>query len=213
MNDEINKFKLTKMLEIGSDIGLLVESININRIYAVDPVKKYKIPFKFRHIRFFEMQSDKFFEQNIEKFDLIYIDGLHTYDQSFKDLINSMDSLKNGGTSLIYLDDVLPNDEFSCLEDPFEAFEARKRHFGKLSDLSWMGSVYKLIPLLIECEFLYSTINFDGKYVTRIKFDQKSNSNLEELKNKLFRAREKLNLNNYLFKDINLDYYNIIKSN
>jgi len=197
------------MLEIGSDVGLLVEGISINKIYAVDPIRQYRIPFKFRHIKFFEMSSDQFFEKNKEKFDLIYIDGLHTYEQSFKDLINSMDILKTDGPALIYLDDVLPNDEFSCLEDPFEAFEGRKRLHGHLNDLSWMGSVYKLMPLLNESEFTYSTHNIDGKYVTRIKFDHISNKDVEVLRNRLLIAKEKLNLKNYSFKDIKLENYKL----
>ena len=184
INSEIDSYGLTKMLEIGSDLGLLVESISIKSIFAVDPVRNYKIPFKFRHIKFFEMTSDEFFKNSSEDFDLIYIDGLHTYEQSFNDLINSIGRLRSGGPSLIYLDDVLPNDEFSCLENPYDTFEGRKKLHGHLNDLSWMGSVYKIIPLLAECDLSYSTLNLDGKYVTRIKFDQSSNLNIVDLKRK-----------------------------
>jgi hypothetical protein len=210
INTEIDRYGLTKMLEIGSDLGLLVESININKIFAVDPVKNYRIPFKFRHIKFFEMTSDEFFEHRIDDFDLIYIDGLHTFEQSFNDLINSMGRLKSGGPSLIYLDDVLPNDEFSSFENPFDAFEGRKRLHGHLNDLSWMGSVYKIIPLLSECEFSYSTLNLDGKYVTRIKFDHISNTDIDSLKKKLLTAKKNFNQKNYSFKDIELEYYKLI---
>ena len=207
INSEIDSYGLTKMLEIGSDLGLLVESINIKSIFAVDPVRNYKIPFKFRHIKFFEMTSDEFFKNSSEDFDLIYIDGLHTYEQSFNDLINSIGRLRSGGPSLIYLDDVLPNDEFSCLENPYDTFEGRKKLQGHLS---WMGSVYKIIPLLAECDLSYSTLNLDGKYVTRIKFDQSSNSNIVDLKRKLLAAKESMNLENFSFKDINLDQYKFI---
>ena len=210
INSEIESLGLAKMLEIGSDLGLLVESIRINRIFAVDPVKNYKIPFKFRHIKFFEMTSDEFFKNSSENFDLIYIDGLHTFEQSFNDLINSMGRLRSGGPSLIYLDDVLPNDEFSCLENPYDTFEGRKKLHGHLNDLSWMGSVYKIIPVLAECDLSYSTLNLDGKYVTRIKFDQSSNSNIVDLKRKLLAAKENMNLENFSFKDINLDQYKFI---
>lgn len=210
INSEIDSHGLTKMLEIGSDLGLLVESIYINSIFAVDPVRNYKIPFKFRHIKFFEMTSDEFFKNSSEDFDLIYIDGLHTFEQSFNDLINSMGRLRSGGPSLIYLDDVLPNDEFSCLENPYDTFEGRKKLHGHLNDLSWMGSVYKIIPLLAECDLSYSTLNLDGKYVTRIKFDQSSNSNIVDLKRKLLAAKESMNLENFSFKDINLDQYKFI---
>ena len=210
INSEIDSYGLTKMLEIGSDLGLLVESISIKSIFAVDPVRNYKIPFKFRHIKFFEMTSDEFFKNSSEDFDLIYIDGLHTYEQSFNDLINSIGRLRSGGPSLIYLDDVLPNDEFSCLENPYDTFEGRKKLHGHLNDLSWMGSVYKIIPLLAECDLSYSTLNLDGKYVTRIKFDQSSNLNIVDLKRKLLAAKESMNLENFSFKDINLDQYKFI---
>lgn len=210
INSEIDRYGLTKMLEIGSDLGLLVESIHIKSIFAVDPVRNYKIPFKFRYIKFFEMTSDEFFKNSSEDFDLIYIDGLHTFEQSFTDLINSMGRLRSGGSSLIYLDDVLPNDEFSCFENPYDTFEERKKLHGHLNDLSWMGSVYKIIPLLAECDLSYSTLNLDGKYVTRIKFDQISNSNIVDLKRKLLAAKESMNLENFSFKDINLDQYKFI---
>jgi predicted O-methyltransferase YrrM len=86
------------MLEIGSDLGLLVESIRINRIFAVDPIRNYKIPFKFRHIKFFEMTSDEFFEKHIsQKYDFIFVDGLHTYEQVLKDCQNYYPKLKPGG--------------------------------------------------------------------------------------------------------------------
>jgi hypothetical protein len=210
INSEIESLGLAKMLEIGSDLGLLVESIRINRIFAVDPVKNYKIPFKFRHIKFFEMTSDEFFKNSSENFDLIYIDGLHTFEQSFNDLINSMGRLRSSGPSLIYLDDVLPNDEFSCLENPYDTFEGRKKLHGHLNDLSWMGSVYKIIPLLVECELSYSTLNLDGKFVTRIKFGHSENSNIADLKRKLLAAKKSINLENFSFKDIKLEHYKFI---
>lgn len=210
INIEIESFGLTKMLEIGSDLGLLAESIRINRIFAVDPIRNYKIPFKFRHIKFFEMTSDEFFRHCSEDFDLIYIDGLHTFDQSFTDLINAMGRLRDGGPSLIYLDDVLPNDEFSSLENPHDTFEGRKKLHGHLNDLSWMGSVYKIIPLLAECELSYTTLNLDGKYVTRIKFDHNHNTDILNLRSKLLAAKKDINLKNFLFKDINLEHYKLI---
>jgi hypothetical protein len=73
-----------------------------------------------------------------------------------------------------------------------------------------MGSVYKIIPLLIESEFSYSTLNLDGKYVTRIKFDHISNTDIDGLKKKLLVAKKNSNLKSYAFKDIKLEYYKLI---
>ena len=36
------------------------------------------------------MTSDEFFKSNNEFFDLIFLDGLHTYEQTIKDIDNSI---------------------------------------------------------------------------------------------------------------------------
>ena len=60
-------------------------------------------------IRFF------FFKNNSDKFDLIFIDGLHIYDQVKKDILNSLDVLNEKGFILLhdcfplkYLDQAVP---------------------------------------------------------------------------------------------------------
>ena len=50
--------------------------------------------------------SDDFFKTSKDKFDVIFIDGLHTYDQVRRDVINSIKHLKEGG--YIALHDMLP---------------------------------------------------------------------------------------------------------
>ena len=52
------------------------------------------------------MTSDEFFSKNQKFFDVIFIDGLHSYEQCSKDCINSMKFLNNNG--LIILHDMLP---------------------------------------------------------------------------------------------------------
>lgn len=46
----------------------------------------------------FLMSSDQFFEQNQLSYDLIFIDGLHVYEQTYQDIINSWSCLNDGGT-------------------------------------------------------------------------------------------------------------------
>ncbi len=53
-----------------------------------------------------KMTSDEFFRVNKTFFDVIFIDGLHTYEQCSKDVINSMQFLKENG--IIILHDMLP---------------------------------------------------------------------------------------------------------
>jgi hypothetical protein len=52
------------------------------------------------------MTSDDFFKDNKEKFDIIFIDGLHHADQVKKDIINSLDILNNIGTIICH--DMIP---------------------------------------------------------------------------------------------------------
>ena len=50
--------------------------------------------------------SDEFFKNNKEKFDLIFLDGLHTYHQTIKDINNSLRNLNSNGIIIIH--DCLP---------------------------------------------------------------------------------------------------------
>ena len=61
------------------------------------------------------MTSDIFFKNNSDKFDLIFIDGLHIYYQVKKDILNSLDVLNEKGFILLhdcfplkYLDQAVP---------------------------------------------------------------------------------------------------------
>ena len=54
--------------------------------------------------------SDDFFKNNSTKFDLIFIDGLHTYEQCQKDVINSLNFINEGG--IILLHDMLPQNSY-----------------------------------------------------------------------------------------------------
>ena len=49
----------------------------------------------------FKMTSDTFFNQNITKFDFVYIDGDHSRDQVLKDLKNSWSVLNSNGFLLV----------------------------------------------------------------------------------------------------------------
>ena len=52
------------------------------------------------------MTSNDFLKNNIKKFDLIFLDGLHTYEQTIKDIDNSLKILNERGVILIH--DCLP---------------------------------------------------------------------------------------------------------
>jgi predicted O-methyltransferase YrrM len=56
------------------------------------------------------MTSDEFFEKTQEKFDIIFIDGLHVYEQVYRDIRNSLAVLNPGGTVVCH--DMLPPTEW-----------------------------------------------------------------------------------------------------
>ena len=84
-------------LEIGCDQNQLFSKVEINNKIGVDP-------FSGGNIR---KTSDAFFSSNSDKFDIIFIDGLHTYDQVKKDIINSVKCLKENGIVLVH--DCMPD--------------------------------------------------------------------------------------------------------
>lgn len=91
-----SNYKFNSYLEIGCDDNQLFSKINIPEKIGVDPVSGGN----------FKGKSDDFFKQNIKKFDLIFIDGLHEYNQVRKDIINSLKFLNNNGFILVH--DCLP---------------------------------------------------------------------------------------------------------
>ena len=98
----VNKFGYNncKYLEIGVCSGYTFDRLNIKteNKFGVDPDKGGN----------YKMTSDQFFFENKDqKFDVVFIDGLHHYDQCQKDIINSLNSLNENGIILIH--DMIPN--------------------------------------------------------------------------------------------------------
>ena len=98
--DIINKIIKNKnfksYLEIGCQNDVNFSRIIIDNKIGVDPQSGGT----------HRMTSDEFFIQNKNTFDLIFIDGLHIYEQVIKDIDNSLKVLKENGIILIH--DCLP---------------------------------------------------------------------------------------------------------
>lgn len=91
---KIKKYK--HYLEIGCDNDENFSKIKIENKIGIDPLKGGTL----------RMTSDEFFLNNTKKFDIIFLDGLHTYEQTIKDINNSLKFLNNDGVILIH--DCLP---------------------------------------------------------------------------------------------------------
>ena len=73
-----SKKQFKNYLEIGCDQDQLFSKINIENKIGVDPVSGGNT----------RKSSDDFFSTNKINFDLVFIDGLHEYDQVKKDILN-----------------------------------------------------------------------------------------------------------------------------
>ena len=88
-----------KYLEIGVAGGDNLNNIHVEQKFGVDTWPGAPCNF--------HMTSDEFFSQNQETFDIVFIDGLHLYEQVLRDIENSLKCLNPGG--IIVMHDCLPN--------------------------------------------------------------------------------------------------------
>jgi hypothetical protein len=105
INRIINAKGYKTYLEIGLASGSNFIMINAKEKTGVDPEIK-------NHIsggKVFQMTSDEFFGLSKEKFDCIFIDGLHHEEQVKKDIENALDALNDNGTIIVH--DVNPTTE------------------------------------------------------------------------------------------------------
>ena len=96
IQETINRKKYKSYLEIGCDQDEIFSKIKIDKKIGVDPSSGGTI----------RDTSDNFFKKNNIKFDIIFIDGLHEYDQVKKDIDNSLLFLNENG--VIFLHDCMP---------------------------------------------------------------------------------------------------------
>ena len=102
--------------------------LNIMHKIGVDPVSGGNI----------RKTSDVFFKDKNEKFDLIFIDGLHIYNQVKKDILNSIKFLNDNGLILVH----------DCMPDNLGK-QAVPRY-----KMQWNGDVWKAIVDLRQNENL-----------------------------------------------------------
>ncbi len=92
----INKNNYKNYLEIGCDKDENFSKIKVEKKVGVDPIRGGTM----------RMTSDEFFNSNKETFDIIFLDGLHTYEQTIADIDNSLNIINEGGVIIIH--DCLP---------------------------------------------------------------------------------------------------------
>lgn len=141
-------------LEIGVSTGASFIPIQATRKWGVDPAyyltRKRRLKYRvwsmlgLKEERLFRTTSDDFFAKHKEMLgsygvDVCLVDGLHTYDQALRDVLNTLTYLKPKGVILMH--DCNPTNELMA------------RPMGRIEDLmgvpgwdgSWSGDVWKAI--------------------------------------------------------------------
>ena len=171
VNKSVSKFKNCNYLEIGVADNFTFNSVPLpleNKV-GVDPSAGGT----------HRMTSDEFFLQNEKKFDVIFIDGLHTYEQCQKDCLNSLKFVNDNG--IIIFHDFLPK---NYLEEKVPRKQA-----------SWTGDIWKVAVELSNSENMnFKIINIDygigilkpGKNAKYQKMPELKNMRFDDFLNKFY---------------------------
>lgn len=124
INAIIRRYGYGSYLEIGINTPRQPDwnwpNVKISLKHGVDPNPKVHATFP--------VTSDEFFAKHITmKYDMVFVDGLHLWEQAYKDIVNSLKALEDGGTIMVH----------DC-NPPSERSQSREHVSGE-----WSGDVWK----------------------------------------------------------------------
>jgi hypothetical protein len=122
---KVNDYK--SFLEIGTQKQINFNKVKIERKVCVDPDENSNSTYL--------MTSDDFFKINKDTFDIVFIDGLHHADYVYRDIINSLRILNNGGCLVVH--DCIPFSENAQIIPMENAYNK--------GTVAWNGDVWKAI--------------------------------------------------------------------
>lgn len=137
-------------LEVGVKTGATFQCIKAEQCTGVDPHPLFDFSNLPPNFSFHQVPSDDFFEKLPldVRYDVIFLDGLHTAKQTSRDLMSALNHLHPGGAILI--DDTVPCDALSAIPD-YEESKRMRRKAG-LKGSAWSGDVYKIMGFLYHHE-------------------------------------------------------------
>jgi hypothetical protein len=130
-----------RYLEIGVRKGETIEAVRIAQRVGVDPEPAFDVTSLPAGVTVVPRPSDDYFRSLAADvtFDLVFVDGLHEFRQSYRDVIHVLAHLATEGVVLI--DDVVPTSAIAAIPDLDAARQAAVATGGKLRD--WMGDVFR----------------------------------------------------------------------
>jgi len=153
--------RINSYLEIGVEKGITFNSLDFKYKTGVDPNFLFDFEsFQNEFTQLHQITSNEFFSfaNPKEKYDLIFLDGLHTYDQTLRDLNNALRFSHD--STIIIVDDVYPSDIFSSLRR--NAQEERLAYDVNATSQAWHGDVFKTMFIVHDYyqNLSYKTIDF-----------------------------------------------------
>lgn len=142
-----NKYK--SYLEVGIQHGVTLFNVDVERRVGVDvAITRPLIYNQFEFTEAYKLlhdglapnstlvikSSDEYFDTATECFSMIFVDGFHSNDQAYRDIIHSLARLNDGGTIVVH--DTIPPDAKAATPDVLQAEGA------------WCGDVWKAIVRL-----------------------------------------------------------------
>ena len=121
-----------RYLEIGTSIQSTFNKIKCERKVGMDPAYE---PYCSGNEQIFKATSNDFFATNSERFQIVFIDGLHLYEQVAQDIINSWQVLDAPGFIILH----------DCIPPTNRAGSRTMPRRGP-----WTGDVYKAIIWFIN---------------------------------------------------------------
>ena len=152
-------------LEVGVAEGSTFKKVDIPYKVAVDPKFQFDVhDYADQKTIFHEVTSDDFFScftSEHSKFDLIYLDGLHTFEQTFRDFCASLG--RSHENTIWLIDDTHPSNWLAA--NPKRGVHRWGRKLLRIKDKSWMGDVFKVVFAIHDFfpQFNYATFPGHGQ--------------------------------------------------
>jgi len=203
----LNIFQKKIYLKIGVEYGYVFLRVRADRKFAVDPIikisflKKILFPHGLLRRKYFKTESDTFFKIHANKVftknkpNVVFIDGLHTYEQSLKDVENALMWLDNDG--VIIMHDCNPTTASMAATSQKEAINIPGWNG------SWCGDAWKTILHLRSLRTDLNVFVLDADYglgiITKNKPDGILQYSKQDIENMEY---EDLNINKNIFLNL-----------
>lgn len=165
----------SKYLEVGVERGATFARVNVPYKVGVDPKFEFDVrEYADGQTVFHEVTSDCFFSGLAPAhgpFDLIYLDGLHTFDQTFRDFCASL--RYSHAATIWLLDDTHPSGWLAAI--PNLPVARRLNWLLGRENADWMGDVFKVVFAIHDFfpQFTYAT--FPGHGQTAVWLETRRN--------------------------------------